>query len=104
MKVERVPMTTVTFDQLHNGNNMYLFQSTKHSVGNRHNSIELELRTLLLASFPLQTVAKLSGCEAVDSEALVRCLRGKSEAEILAINKVGRIVCLGEPAVHDVGF
>jgi hypothetical protein len=73
-------------------------------VGIRHNSIDLKLRTLLLASFPLQTVAKLSGCKAMDSEALVRCLRGKSEAEILAINKVGRIVCLGEPAVHDVGF
>ena len=78
--------------------------NTRYSVGIRHNSIDLKLRTLLLASFPLQTVAKLSGCKAMDSEALVRCLRGKSEAEILAINKVGRIVCLGEPAVHDVGF
>jgi carboxylesterase 2 len=69
-----------------------------------HNSVVLELITLHLASFLLQTVAKLSGCEAMDSQALVRCLRGKSEAEILAINKVGRIVCLGEPGVHDGRF
>ena len=54
--------------------------------------------------FPLQTVAKLSGCEAMDSKTLVHCLRGKSEAEILAINKVGRIVCLGELGLHDVGY
>jgi hypothetical protein len=33
-------------------------------------------------------VANLSACEQVDSEALVDCLRGKSEEEILAINKV----------------
>ncbi|XP_017656889.1 acylcarnitine hydrolase-like [Nannospalax galili] len=37
-------------------------------------------------------VANLSGCEAVDSEALVCCLRGKSEEEILAINKVFKII------------
>jgi hypothetical protein len=36
----------------------------------------------------LQMVANLSACEQVDSEALVHCLRGKSEEEILAINKV----------------
>ena len=78
--------------------------STCYSVGIRHNSIDLKLRTLLLASFPLQTVAKLSGCKAMDSEALVRCLRGKSEAEILAINKVGRIVCLGGPGLQDMGI
>lgn len=34
-------------------------------------------------------VANLSGCEQVDSEALVNCLRDKSEEEIMAINKVG---------------
>ncbi|XP_027261570.1 acylcarnitine hydrolase [Cricetulus griseus] len=33
-------------------------------------------------------VANLSGCETMDSEALVHCLRGKSEADVLAINKV----------------
>ncbi|EHB11076.1 Carboxylesterase 2 [Heterocephalus glaber] len=33
------------------------------------------------------TVANLSACEEVDSEALVRCLQGKSEEEMLAINK-----------------
>uniref|UniRef100_A0A8C8TWK6 Carboxylic ester hydrolase n=1 Tax=Peromyscus maniculatus bairdii TaxID=230844 RepID=A0A8C8TWK6_PERMB len=33
-------------------------------------------------------MANLSGCEAQDSEALVHCLRDKSEAEILAINQV----------------
>ena len=49
-------------------------------------------------------MAKLSGCEAMDSEALVRCLRGKSEEEILAISKVGRAVCLGEPGLHVVEF
>lgn len=34
-------------------------------------------------------MAKLSGCGQVDSEALVGCLRSKSEEEILAISKVG---------------
>ncbi|XP_028635109.1 acylcarnitine hydrolase-like [Grammomys surdaster] len=46
------------------------------------------------------TVAKLSGCEAMDSQALVGCLRGKSEAEILAINKVFKMI----PAVVDGKF
>ncbi|CAO2610067.1 Acylcarnitine hydrolase [Lemmus lemmus] len=40
------------------------------------------------------TVAKLSGCETMDSEALVHCLRGKSEAEILVINKVSEFFLL----------
>ncbi|EDL11243.1 mCG23515 [Mus musculus] len=39
-----------------------------------------------------QTVANLSGCEQVDSEALVNCLRGKSEEEIMAINKAFKII------------
>ncbi|CAO2610080.1 Acylcarnitine hydrolase, partial [Lemmus lemmus] len=47
-----------------------------------------------------QTVANLSGCEAMDSEALVHCLRGKSEAEVLAINKVFQAI----PAVVDGEF
>ncbi|XP_008844486.1 acylcarnitine hydrolase-like [Nannospalax galili] len=47
-----------------------------------------------------RTVAKLSRCESVDSEALVRCLRGKSEEEILAINKVFSII----PGVVDGEF
>ncbi|EGW14864.1 Carboxylesterase 2, partial [Cricetulus griseus] len=34
-----------------------------------------------------RVVANLSGCEQVDSEALVNCLRDKSEEEIMAINK-----------------
>ncbi|XP_029388251.1 acylcarnitine hydrolase-like isoform X2 [Mus pahari] len=46
------------------------------------------------------TVAKRSGCEATDSQALVRCLRGKSEAEILAVNKVFILI----PAVADGEF
>ncbi|XP_052022972.1 acylcarnitine hydrolase [Apodemus sylvaticus] len=46
------------------------------------------------------TVAKLSGCEAMDSEALVHCLRGKSETEIVAINKVFKLI----PAVVDGEF
>ncbi|XP_032748098.1 acylcarnitine hydrolase-like [Rattus rattus] len=46
------------------------------------------------------TVAKLSGCEAMDSEALVRCLRAKSGAEILVINKVFKMI----PAVVDGEF
>ncbi|KAM5262854.1 acylcarnitine hydrolase-like [Ctenodactylus gundi] len=37
-------------------------------------------------------VANLSSCEHVDSEALVRCLRNKSEEEILAINKAFKII------------
>ncbi|XP_052022984.1 pyrethroid hydrolase Ces2e-like isoform X2 [Apodemus sylvaticus] len=45
-------------------------------------------------------VVNLSGCDSSNSEALVRCLRGKSEAEILAINKAFRIM----PAVVDGKF
>ncbi|XP_040596812.1 liver carboxylesterase-like [Mesocricetus auratus] len=45
-------------------------------------------------------VANLSGCEAKDSEALVYCLQGKTEAEILAINQVFMII----PAVADGVF
>nr|XP_042133463.1 acylcarnitine hydrolase-like isoform X3 [Peromyscus maniculatus bairdii] len=45
-------------------------------------------------------VANSSGCEAVDSESLVHCLRNKSEEEILAINKVFKII----PAVVDGEF
>ncbi|XP_034378075.1 acylcarnitine hydrolase-like isoform X1 [Arvicanthis niloticus] len=45
-------------------------------------------------------VANLSGCETSNSKALVRCLRSKSEAEILAINKAFRIM----PAVVDGKF
>ncbi|XP_059120195.1 acylcarnitine hydrolase-like isoform X3 [Peromyscus eremicus] len=48
----------------------------------------------------LPTVANLSGCEAMDSEALLHCLRGKSEAEILVINEVFKII----PAVVDGVF
>ncbi|XP_055477348.1 acylcarnitine hydrolase-like isoform X2 [Psammomys obesus] len=47
-----------------------------------------------------QMVASLSGCEAMDSEGLVRCLRGKSEAEILVINKDLIMI----PAVVDGEF
>ncbi|EDL92344.1 rCG51587 [Rattus norvegicus] len=39
-----------------------------------------------------RTVANLSGCEQVDSKALVNCLRGKSEEEIMSINKAFRII------------
>ncbi|XP_049999397.1 acylcarnitine hydrolase-like [Alexandromys fortis] len=46
------------------------------------------------------TVAKLSGCETMDSKALVCCLRRKSEAEILVINKVFKVI----PAVVDGVF
>ncbi|XP_040592499.1 pyrethroid hydrolase Ces2e-like [Mesocricetus auratus] len=45
-------------------------------------------------------VANLSDCAAVNTETLVSCLRGKSEAEILAINKVFKII----PAVVDGEF
>ncbi|KAH0520840.1 Pyrethroid hydrolase Ces2e [Microtus ochrogaster] len=45
-------------------------------------------------------VASLSGCETTDSETLVRCLRNKSEEEILAINKVFTHI----PAVVDGEF
>ncbi|XP_052022985.1 pyrethroid hydrolase Ces2e-like isoform X3 [Apodemus sylvaticus] len=48
----------------------------------------------------LPKVVNLSGCDSSNSEALVRCLRGKSEAEILAINKAFRIM----PAVVDGKF
>ncbi|KAM6177441.1 pyrethroid hydrolase Ces2e-like [Erethizon dorsatum] len=39
-----------------------------------------------------EKVATLSGCGQVDSEALVRCLRGKSEEEMLAIVKTFDII------------
>ncbi|XP_059118578.1 acylcarnitine hydrolase-like isoform X2 [Peromyscus eremicus] len=45
-------------------------------------------------------MANMSGCETTDSEDLVRCLRGKSEAEILAISKVFKTI----PAVVDGVF
>ncbi|XP_028624353.1 acylcarnitine hydrolase-like [Grammomys surdaster] len=47
-----------------------------------------------------QTVAELSGCEGMDSEAMVRCLRGKSEEEMLAITKNFQVI----PAVVDGEF
>ncbi|XP_036044846.1 pyrethroid hydrolase Ces2e-like isoform X2 [Onychomys torridus] len=48
----------------------------------------------------LPIVANLSDCAAVNTETLVRCLRGKDEAEILAINKVFKVI----PAVVDGEF
>ncbi|XP_035297322.1 liver carboxylesterase isoform X2 [Cricetulus griseus] len=45
-------------------------------------------------------MANLSGCEAKDSEALVHCLRDKTEAEILAINQVFLMI----PATVDGTF
>uniref|UniRef100_A0A8C0W5Z9 Carboxylic ester hydrolase n=1 Tax=Castor canadensis TaxID=51338 RepID=A0A8C0W5Z9_CASCN len=45
-------------------------------------------------------VANLSACEQVDSEALVDCLRGKSEEEILAINKPFKTI----PGLVDGAF
>ncbi|XP_052022978.1 pyrethroid hydrolase Ces2a-like isoform X1 [Apodemus sylvaticus] len=46
------------------------------------------------------TVANLSGCEVKDSAALVHCLRAKSKEEILAINKVFKVI----PGVVDGKF
>ncbi|CAO2610294.1 Acylcarnitine hydrolase [Lemmus lemmus] len=46
------------------------------------------------------TVANLSGCKAVDPEAMVLCLRHKSEAEILTINQVFTRI----PVVVDGAF
>ncbi|XP_004625959.1 cocaine esterase-like isoform X8 [Octodon degus] len=45
-------------------------------------------------------VANLSGCGNADSEAMVRCLRGKSEEEIVAITKPFKVI----PAVVDGVF
>ncbi|XP_069848597.1 cocaine esterase-like isoform X2 [Dipodomys merriami] len=45
-------------------------------------------------------VANLSACEQVDSEALVRCLRAKSEEEMLAITKAFKMI----PGVVDGTF
>ncbi|XP_031196990.1 pyrethroid hydrolase Ces2e-like [Mastomys coucha] len=39
-----------------------------------------------------RTVANLSGCEQVDSEALVNCLRSKSKEDIMTINKAFKII------------
>ena len=41
-------------------------------------------------------MANLSGCDAKDSEAMVHCLREKTEAEILAINQVWIVVWFGD--------
>ncbi|KFO19968.1 Cocaine esterase [Fukomys damarensis] len=45
-------------------------------------------------------VANRSGCGQIDSEAMVRCLRGKSEEEIVAITKSFKMI----PAVVDGAF
>ncbi|KFO19967.1 acylcarnitine hydrolase [Fukomys damarensis] len=45
-------------------------------------------------------VANMSGCRQIDSEAMVRCLRDKSEEEIVAITKSFKII----PAVVDGAF
>ncbi|KAG3257099.1 cocaine esterase-like, transcript variant X2 [Ictidomys tridecemlineatus] len=45
-------------------------------------------------------IANLSSCEQVESEALVSCLRGKSEQEMLAITKTFSVI----PAVVDGAF
>ncbi|XP_038952720.1 pyrethroid hydrolase Ces2a isoform X2 [Rattus norvegicus] len=47
-----------------------------------------------------KVIANLSGCEASDSEALIRCLRAKSKQEILAINQVFKMI----PGVVDGKF
>ncbi|KAM5262847.1 pyrethroid hydrolase Ces2e-like [Ctenodactylus gundi] len=45
------------------------------------------------SSEPVSTmVANMSGCERVDSEALVSCLRSKSEEEMLAVTKAFRTI------------
>ena len=49
-------------------------------------------------------MVNLSGCKARDPEAMVFCLRDKSEEEILAINQVGKIVWLGESGLQDLGL
>ncbi|XP_029336661.1 acylcarnitine hydrolase-like isoform X4 [Mus caroli] len=48
----------------------------------------------------LPMVANLSGCEPVEKEALMRCLRDKSEEQMLAINNVFRSI----PGVVDGEF
>lgn len=49
-------------------------------------------------------VANISACGQIDSEALVDCLRGKSEEEILAINKVRLSGCVyGGKGLTGVG-
>ena len=46
----------------------------------------------------------MSACGQIDSEALVDCLRGKSEEEILAINKVRLSGCMyGGKGLTGVG-
>ncbi|XP_036044307.1 pyrethroid hydrolase Ces2e-like isoform X2 [Onychomys torridus] len=52
------------------------------------------------SEFIYTMVANLSGCNQMDSESLVGCLRGKSEEEILDITKVFKIM----PAVVDGVF
>ncbi|XP_032743528.1 acylcarnitine hydrolase-like [Rattus rattus] len=47
-----------------------------------------------------QMVVKLSGCEAMDPESLVHCLRGKSEEQIMVISKEFQMI----PAVVDGEF
>lgn len=90
---------TVMIEQKKNGNN-FVFAPDHTHIAFRANGTVLGLGKLLCLEdsfilFSLQVVANLSGCAAVDSETLMQCLRGKSEAEILDINKVGRMVWLG---------
>ncbi|XP_021075983.1 pyrethroid hydrolase Ces2e-like isoform X1 [Mus pahari] len=100
------PDSVTLFGQSAGGTSVSFHVLSPVSQGLFHRAI-MESGVALLPTFiPDSTemiftkVANLSGCETSNSEALVRCLRGKSEAEILAINKAFRFM----PAVVDGKF
>ncbi|GAB1293549.1 Carboxylic ester hydrolase [Apodemus speciosus] len=100
------PDSVTLFGQSAGGTSVSLHVISPMSQGLFHRAI-MESGVALLPIFlsnstetVFTNVVNLSGCETSNSEALVRCLRGKSEAEILAINKAFRIM----PAVVDGKF
>ncbi|EHB11080.1 Carboxylesterase 2 [Heterocephalus glaber] len=91
-----------TRDQKTTGNCSYLDQvAALHWV--QHNIVHFGCNpdwVTILGEYAGGMVANLSGCGQNDSEAMVRCLRGKSEEQILAITKSFKII----PAVVDGAF
>uniref|UniRef100_H0WQ24 Carboxylic ester hydrolase n=1 Tax=Otolemur garnettii TaxID=30611 RepID=H0WQ24_OTOGA len=88
------PDRVTIFGESAGGTSVSLHVVSPMSQGLFHGAI-MESGVALLPSLMVSSsdkvsmmVANLSACDQVDSEALVGCLRGKSEEEILAINKL----------------
>ncbi|XP_012666584.1 cocaine esterase [Otolemur garnettii] len=100
------PDRVTIFGESAGGTSVSLHVVSPMSQGLFHGAI-MESGVALLPSLMVSSsdkvsmmVANLSACDQVDSEALVGCLRGKSEEEILAINKAFKII----PGVVDGSF